>query len=211
MHAPIGTVVSVNVSPVKTIDVRGDRVPTGILKVPVAGAVALRGVNLAGDDQADRNAHGGPDRAVYAYAAEDYDWWNAELGRTLAPGTFGENLTLRGIDVSGARIGERWQVGTTLLEVTSPRVPCFKLAHVMGDPQFVRAFAQALRPGAYLRVIEEGEIGAGNPADVVARPDHDLTIAEMTRIYFFERERVGEMLVAPALPEGWRTWAEEHA
>jgi len=211
MSAPTGTVESVNVSPIRTVTVNGKAVATGIYKVPAATRLALRGVNLAGDDQADGNAHGGPDRAVYAYAADDYDWWNEQLGRVLAPGTFGENLTLRGIDVNGARIGERWQVGTTLLEVTSPRVPCFKLAHVMNDPQFVRTFAQALRPGAYLRVIEEGWIGAGDAAVVTSRPDHRLTIAEMTRIYFFDRPNVREMLVAPALPDSWRQWAEDHA
>lgn len=206
-----GTVRSVNVSAVRSVEIGGDAVTTGIFKQPAAGRVPLRGVNLAGDDQADRNAHGGPDRAVYAYAAEDYDWWNAKLGRVLPPGTYGENLTLHGVDVSGARIGERWRVGSATLQVTSPRVPCFKLAHVMNDPRFVRAFAQALRPGAYLRVIEEGDIAAGDSVEVVARPDHQLTIAEMARIYFFDRKRIRDMLVAPELTDEWRAWAIEHA
>lgn len=205
------SVRSVNVSAVRQIDLNGEAVATGIYKVPVAGRVALRGVNLAGDEQADRSAHGGPDRAVYAYAAEDYGWWAEQLGRELAPGTFGENLTLEGIDVSGARIGEQWRIGTALLAVTSPRVPCFKLANVMGDPAFVRSFARALRPGAYLRVIEEGDISAGDVAKVVARPAHDLTVADMARIYFFERRRVRELLAAPDLTAGWRAWAAEHA
>lgn len=206
-----GTVRSVNVSAVRSVEIGGDAVTTGIFKQPAAGRVPLRGVNLAGDDQADRNAHGGPDRAVYAYAAEDYDWWNAKLGRVLPPGTYGENLTLHGVDVSGARIGERWRVGSATLQVTSPRVPCFKLGHVMNDPRFVRAFAQALRPGAYLRVIEEGDIAAGDSVEVVARPDHQLTIAEMARIYFFDRKRIRDMLVAPELTDEWRAWAIEHA
>jgi MOSC domain-containing protein YiiM len=204
-----GVVRSVNVSPVRTIVVDGEAVATGILKVAVAGCVSLRGVNLAGDDQADRNAHGGPDRAVYAYAAEDYTWWSERLGRELAPGTFGENLTLAGIDVTNAKIGEQWRVGSTLLQVTSPRVPCFKLAHVMNDKSFVRAFAQALRPGAYLRVIEEGDIGAGDPVDVVGLPAHDLSVAEMTRLFLFDRQHARKMLVAPELSESWRTWAAE--
>jgi MOSC domain-containing protein YiiM len=208
---PNGTVESVNISPVRTIAIDGAAVTTGILKRPVTGRVAVRGVNLAGDDQADRNAHGGPTQAVYVYAAEDYDWWAVQLHRTLPPGTFGENLTLRDVDVSGARIGERWRIGTTLLQVTGPRVPCFKLAHVMADPRFVRTFAQALRPGAYLSIVDEGDIAAGDRVEIVQRPAHQLTIAEFTRIYFFERGRARDLLVAPELPESWRAWAEEHA
>jgi MOSC domain-containing protein YiiM len=206
-----GIVASVNVSAIRTIEIDGAEVTTGIFKLPVAGRVPLHGVNLAGDDQADRNAHGGPDQAVYAYAAEDYEWWSAEPGRVLAPGTFGENLTLRGIDVSGARIGERWRIGSTLLQVTAPRVPCFKLAHVMNDPRFVRDFARALLPGAYLRILEEGDIACGDSVEIVGRPSHELTIADMARIYFFERKRVRDMLVAPELTDSWRAWATEHA
>ncbi|GAC1659956.1 MAG: MOSC domain-containing protein [Vulcanimicrobiaceae bacterium] len=184
---------------------------TGIFKVPVAGRVPLRGVNLHGDDPADRSVHGGPDRAVYAYAEEDYRWWSEQLARPIAPGKFGDNLTLRGIDVSGARIGECWRVGTALLRVTSPRVPCFKLAHAMQDPHFVRTFAQALRPGAYLAIVEEGDIASGDAAAIVARPEHDLTVAEMARIYLFDRKRARDMLAAPELPDSWRSWATEHA
>ncbi len=206
-----GSVRSVNVSAVRTIVVDGEPVTTGILKAPAAGRIALRGVNLAGDEQADRNVHGGPDRAVYAYAQEDYAWWSQERGRPIPAGMFGDNLTLHGVDVSGARIGERWRVGSALLQVTSPRVPCFKLAHVMQDPHFIRAFAQALRPGAYLAVVEEGEIAAGDLVTIVARPEHDFTIAEMARIFLFERKRVPEMLAVPELTESWREWAIEHS
>lgn len=204
-----GAVRSVNVSSVRTLEIGGRPVTTGIFKTPVAGRVALRGVNLEGDDQADRTVHGGPERAVYAYACEDYDWWGQRLGRELTPGTFGENLTLADIDVSGARIGERWKIGSALLAVTSPRVPCFKLAHAMNDPAFVRAFAHALRPGAYLRVVEEGDIAAGDTAEVVARPSHDLSVAEMAAIYLFERSRAAEMLAVSELSGEWRTWAIE--
>lgn len=209
----IGTtpsVRSVNVSPVRTIDVDGKPVTTGILKTPATGRIAVRGVNLAGDDQADRTVHGGTDRALYAYATEDYAWWSERLGRALAPGTFGENLTVAGVDVSGATIGERWRIGTALLQVTSMRVPCFKLARVMNDPGFIRTFAQALRPGAYLRIVEEGELAAGDPVAEVARPNHDLTIAEMTRLFLFDRPNVRRMLAAPELPDEWRAWANEH-
>jgi MOSC domain-containing protein YiiM len=176
----------------------------------VAGRVGVRGVNVDGDDQADRRVHGGPDRALYAYAAADYAWFSGQLGRELAPGTFGENLTLDGVDVTGAKIGEEWRIGTTLLRVSAMRVPCFKLAHVMGDLGFIKFFAEALRPGAYLRIVEEGELAAGDPLTIVARPGHDLTIREMTRIVLFERERAGEFLTIPELSEDWHAWAREH-
>lgn len=206
----MGTLVSVNVSPVRSIDVRGEAVPTGILKRPVSGRVRVDGVNLYGDDQADRNAHGGPIRAAYAYASEDYAWWAQELGRELAPGAFGENLTLGGIDVSGARIGERWRVGSAIFQVTSPRVPCFKLATVMGDPTFIKCFARALRPGAYLAIVQPGDLAAGDDVEIVATPAHALTLATMTDIFFNHRDRIAEMLV-PELPDEWRDWATSHA
>jgi MOSC domain-containing protein YiiM len=206
-----GSIVSVNAGAVRTVDRGGTRITTGIFKEPVAGRVALRGVNLDGDDQADRGVHGGPDRAAYAYAAEDYNWWAHELGRACEPGTFGDNLTLRGIDVSGALIGERWRVGSAVVQVTSPRVPCYKLAMKMDDPQFVKRFAKALRPGAYLSIVQEGDVAAGDRAEILHRPSHALTLAEMTRIYFFERHRIGELLQAEDLPAAWRDWAREHA
>ena len=202
--------VSVNVSMVQTRTHDGKAVETGIDKRPIAGRLALRGVNLAGDDQADRRVHGGPDRVAYAYAAEDYRWFEAELGRALAPGSFGENLTTHGLDVSGARIGERWSIGTAVLEVTSPRVPCFKLGMKLGDPAIVKTFARALRPGAYLRIVTEGEIGAGDPISILSRPTHDLTVAAMANILLFEHDRARELLVAD-LPEKWRVWVDERA
>jgi len=140
--------------------------------------VRVRGVNLDGDRQADLTVHGGPDKAVYAYAIEETRVWEEELGRELGPGAFGENLTTEGVEVSGALLGERWRVGTTLLEVVQPRLPCFKLGLRMGDPLFVRRFAQASRPGAYLRIVEEGELGAGD-AIAVSRDegqDHGVSV-----------------------------------
>src|SRR4051794_16466748 len=117
MGVSSGAVESVNVGAVQSVEVDGRSVLTAIWKSPVDGRVALRGVNLAGDDQGDRTVHGGPDKAVYAYAREDYDWWASELGRSLEPGTFGENLTVAGLDLNASVIGERWEVGTALLEV----------------------------------------------------------------------------------------------
>jgi MOSC domain-containing protein YiiM len=206
-----GSIISVNAGAVRTVERGGKQIATGIFKEPVAGRVRLRGVNLDGDDQADRGVHGGHDKAAYAYASEDYDWWMSELGRACAPGTFGENLTTRGIDVSGALIGERWRVGSTVVQVTSPRVPCYKLAMKMDDPHFVRRFAEALRPGAYLSIVQEGDVAAGDGIEIVHRPGHAVTLAEMTRIYFFERHRIGELVIVEDLPAGWRDWAREHA
>ncbi len=200
-------VLSVNVGSIRTIRYRGKDVRTGIFKEPVTGKVALRGVNLDGDDQADRKVHGGPDQAVYAYASEDYAWWQSELDRALPAGQFGENLTTRGIDINGALIGERWRVGSTLLQVTSPRLPCFKLATKMEDARFIKRFASALRPGAYFSVIEEGDIEQGDSIDILSRPEHDLTISRMAQIFLFEHARLAELLV-PELPASWRASIE---
>lgn len=172
---------------------------TGIFKHPVRERVAVRGVNLEGDAQADRVAHGGPDKAVYAYAVDDYRWWEAELGRALAPATFGENLTIEGLDVCGASIGERWRIGTTLLEVAQPRFPCFKIGVRMNAAAFPRRFARALRNGAYLRIVEEGELGEGDEVEVVSRPRHGWTIREVARVRELEPGRLPELLAVEGL------------
>lgn len=205
-----GQVISVNVGGLRPLQRRGRTVATGIWKEPVEGPVAVRGVSLDGDVQADPD-HGGHDQAVYTYALEDYDWWTEQLGRELAPGSFGENLLTGGVEVTGARIGERWRVGTTLLEVSSPRIPCWKLGAKLGDPGFVRRFGRAGRPGAYLRIVEEGEVAAGDPVEVVSRPEHAVTVGLLSHVYLDERERAPEVLDAPALPERWRRWATEQA
>lgn len=201
-----GRVVSVNVSLVASVPHDGKTVVTGIFKKPVAHRIAAVGAALAGDAQADLAVHGGPDRAIYAYAAEDYAWWEASLERVLPPGTFGENLTLRGIDVTRALVGERWRVGSTIVRVTSPRVPCYKLAMALGDPHFVRRFGEALRPGAYLAIEAAGDLAAGDEVAILSRPSHALTLEKMTEIYLHDRTRSAEFLV-PELPERWRTWA----
>lgn len=200
---------SVNVGVPREIPGPGGPVLTAIGKAPVAGRVHARGVNLAGDDQADRSVHGGVDKAVYAYALEDTEWWEGELGRALGPGAFGENLSTRGVDVTGALIGERWRIGSVLLEVSEPRFPCYKLGVKMGDPLFVKHFAKAVRPGAYLRIVEEGDLGAGDAVEVVARPDHDVSVGLFARAYLVDRSELGRVLAAPALAERWREWIRE--
>lgn len=209
MNAARGRLLSVNAGATQTFT-DGKRVFTSaIAKRPRAGRVALHGVNLDGDDQADRQAHGGPDRALYAYASEDYAWWEGELGRPLAPGLFGENLTLRGIDVNGAVVGERWRVGNAILRVTSPRIPCYKLAHVVGESDFVKRFAAALRPGAYLAIVEEGDVGAGDDVEVLAKPSNSVTLADFAHVYFSDHARIGELLDVPGMTDAWRAWAAE--
>ena len=163
----IGSVVSVNVGARRTVEWHGRMVETGIWKSPVEGRVAVRGVNVDGDEQADLRVHGGVDKAVYAYAPEDYEWWSTKLGRVLEPGTFGENLTIAGFDPGDAVIGTQWRIGTAVLQVTQPRQPCFKLGMRMGDAGFVDEFEVAARFGAYLRIIEEGDIGAGDRVEAM--------------------------------------------
>src|SRR5262247_1420541 len=183
MPTTVATVLSVNVGRAREFDYNGRPARSAIWKSPVTGRIAVRGVNLAGDDQADRQAHGGPDKVVYAYAVEDARWWEQEFGRSLARAEFGENLTTEGIEVNDALVGERWQIGTVVLEVSEPRIPCWRLGVRMNDKLFPRHFTEALRPGAYFRVVVEGEVGAGDEIRVVERPDHGLTIRDVFRIY----------------------------
>jgi MOSC domain-containing protein YiiM len=196
-------VLSLNVGAVREVEWRGERVTTGIWKAPIAGRVALRGVNFAGDDQADRRVHGGPDKAVYAYASEDYAWWRAEEGIETPPGLFGENLTVEGVDLSAALAGERWRVGSALLEVAQPRMPCFKLGIRLDDPRFPRKFLAAARPGAYLRVVEEGDVGADDAIEVISRPDHGVTLRRMVAA-FWDRDAAAALGRVDRLPEFWR-------
>ena len=198
--------LAVSVGRPRLVDAGRRSVSTAIWKTPVEGRVAVRGVNLDGDDQADRSVHGGPDKAVYAYALEEIHAWEAELGRELGPAAFGENLTTEGLDVSGALVGERWRVGTTLLEVVQPRLPCFKLAIRMDDAGFVKRFAQASRPGAYLRILEEGELGAGDVVEVESRPDHHVTMRLVSDAMLRDPGLIPQVLEAPELLPSLRDW-----
>jgi MOSC domain-containing protein YiiM len=206
-----GLLVSVNVGRIEAVAHHDRTVTTGIFKHPVAGRVATRGVNLVGDDQADRSVHGGPDRALYAYAAEDLEWWADQLDRPIAAGAMGENLTTADVDVTHSVIGERWRIGTVLVEVTAPRVPCFKLGIKMGDGRFPIRFAAAGRPGAYLRIIEHGELGAGDVITVTEVPDHDVTVALVAHAFHDDHSLAAKLLTAPALGAGWPEWARRQA
>jgi MOSC domain-containing protein YiiM len=199
-------VETVNLGAVRTIQVGARVITTAIWKYPVARPVAVAGVNLDGDDQADRTVHGGPDKAVYAYALEDTAWWERQLSRPFGPGAFGENLSVLGVDVGGARIGERWAIGSTLLELRQPRLPCFKLGLRHSDRLMPKRFAQAGRPGAYLAIVEPGELAAGDPIEIVERPDHGVTVALAAHVYLHDHGRRHELLGAPTLPASWRDW-----
>ncbi|NEM07956.1 MOSC domain-containing protein [Geodermatophilus normandii] len=174
---------------------RPDR--SGIDKKPVAGRVAAGGLGLDGDVQVNRKYHGGEGQAVYAYAQEDADHWAAELGRDLPPGRFGENLRTAGLDLTGAVIGERWRVGTVLFEVTAPRIPCANFARFWDVPDLVKRFTAHGATGAYLRVLETGEVGAGDEVTVVERPGHDVTTGLAFRALTTQRYRIARL--APAL------------
>ncbi|OIK25952.1 MOSC domain-containing protein [Streptomyces malaysiense] len=178
---------------------------TGIDKRPVEGPVMVSapgpkgtaGSGLAGDAVCDLKHHGGDDQAVYAFAREDLDDWERELGRTLANGCFGENITTDGLDVSGALIGERWRIGrTVVLQVTSGRVPCRTFQGHLGEPGWVRRFTRKAATGAYLRVIEPGEIRAGDRVEILHRPGHGVTAAMEFRATTTERELLPRLLAA---------------
>ncbi|MGH3165904.1 MAG: MOSC domain-containing protein [Trebonia sp.] len=183
---------------------------TGIDKRPVSGPVMVTApgpkgtgeVGLAGDRVYDVKNHGGPDQAVYAYAREELDEWQAELGLPLSNGGFGENLTTEGIDVSGAVIGERWRVGRDLvIEVSCPRIPCGTFQGWLARDGWIKRFTEAAKTGTYLRVIEPGEIRAGDPVAIEHRPDHGITSAVTFRALTTEPELLPCLLAADALPE----------
>lgn len=200
MTAATGTahVVAANVVHGLVPDVLGPLDRSAIDKRPVEGRVRVGELGLDGDQQVDKKHHGGVDQAVYAYAREDARWWATELGYDITPGRFGENLTTDGVDVTGAVLGERWRVGDDglLLEVSSPRVPCRTFQGWMQEPSWVRRFTAHGAPGAYLRVIQPGTVGAGDSIEVIHRPRHGVTIGEA-----FLPRRVDDDLLRRALED----------
>jgi MOSC domain-containing protein YiiM len=204
-----GRVVSVNVGRPAALWTGSRIVDSAIGKQPVSGPVAARGINLEGDDQADRQNHGGVEQAVYAYASEDTAWWGELTGKELGPAAFGENLTVAGVDVSRARIGERWRIGSVELRVAGPRVPCYKLEATMRITGFQKAFLHAGRPGAYLAIAQEGVLQAGDAVEV-ARPDHDVTVSLVIQALLIDRDRLPELEPArPYMLPKLAAWYEE--
>lgn len=205
--------VSLNVGLPRQVTWRGKTVTTGIFKEPVQGRIRLRRLNLDGDRQADLSVHGGPAKAVYAYPAEHYAYWREQLpDRDLAWGTFGENLTIEGLSENSVRIGDRFRMGTAELVVTQPRLPCYKLGIRFGQPEMVKRFLASRRTGFYLAVLEEGEVGAGDPIALVSRGEAPLTVADITRLYVDGGEDIEGLQRAvrvEALPQDWRDYFRE--
>jgi MOSC domain-containing protein YiiM len=181
-------VLSLNVVHADVPDVGGTVGVTAIDKRPVADRRSVTTGGVEGDHRCDAKHHGHPDQAVYAYASEDYAWWSAQLQSDLAPGAFGENLTTTGVDWNAATVGTIVRIGSAVLQVSSPRIPCGTFTRWTGQEQWVKRFSDARRFGAYLRVLEPGELGAGEAIEVIERPEHDVTVVDAARVYLGDRE-----------------------
>jgi MOSC domain-containing protein YiiM len=184
----------------------GSEGKTGIDKRPVNGAIRFTDNGLAGDVVVDKKHHGGFDKAVYAYASEDARWWERQIGVAVNNGAFGENLTTEGIDVNGALIGERWRIGNVLLEVSEPRIPCRVFAGFWDRPTLIKDFTAALKPGSYLRIIEEGEIKAGDLIRVEFKPQHEVTIRDLFAAKSGERGKITQLKEVTQLSESYKDW-----
>jgi MOSC domain-containing protein YiiM len=205
--------ISVNVSLPKEIHYKGESITTGIFKEPVPGRVMLRELNLDGDGQADLTVHGGAHQAVYVYPFEHYDYWKQELGRQdLAFGQFGENFTVAGMLEDQVHIGDLFRVGGAVAQVTQPRVPCCKLAIKMNLPQFPKLFMASARTGFYLRVLQEGEVGAGDVIERIEIDPDKMTVQEIFYLAFRnhdDREALKRALRQAGLSPGWHSMFAE--
>lgn len=187
-------------------------VSTGIFKEPVQGPVLLRTLNLDGDGQADLTVHGGAQKAVYVYPAEHYAPWRAELpGVDLAWGAFGENFTTEGLVEDEVHIGDRFRIGEAEVEVTQPRMPCYKLGVRFGDPGIVERFLESRRSGFYLAVLREGQVEAGDPIERLATDPHQVTVADINRLFLRKSgeqdpDALARALQVEALPDGWKDY-----
>lgn len=206
------TVLSVNVARPRLVQFGGQTLSTGIFKKPVAGEVEAGERGLAGDDQADKSVHGGPDKAIYVYSDDDYAWWREQLvGRELPPGEFGENLTVSGLRGDSVSVGDTLRIGDdsrgTLVQVTQPRTPCLKLGVKMQMPAFVKLFHQAGRPGFYLRVLEPGVVQVGDAIQLVSQTEPRLTIEQIYEVMFSRistPQQYREAMQLEGLSQAWR-------
>jgi len=200
--------LSVNVGLPRLLAWRGDTFKTGIFKKPVSGRVTLRATNLDGDRQADLSVHGGPNKAAYGYPSEHYEYWRAELpGQRLEWGAFGENFTTEGLLETQVFIGDRYRIGSAVVMIRMPRLPCFKLAAKFQRDDMIERFLHSGRSGFYFSVIEEGEVGAGDDFEFLGGEDVSLTIAEVCRLYFSPSADLASLQRAvqvKLLPESWR-------
>jgi MOSC domain-containing protein YiiM len=200
--------VSLSVGLPRLLTWKGETFKTGIFKSPVKGRVMLRETNLDGDRQADLTVHGGPDKAVYGYASEHYSYWRKELPQEeLTWGAFGENFTTEGMVETKLSMGDRYRVGSAVIRVTTPRLPCFKLAAKFQSDQMIGRFLRSGHSGFYFAVVEEGEVGAGDEFEFLASETPSLTIAEFNHLYISRTPDLGLLQRAvevKSLPEGWR-------
>jgi MOSC domain-containing protein YiiM len=207
--------ISVNVGLPREVTWKGKTVSTGIFKEPVSERVMVRSLNLDGDGQADLTVHGGADKAVYVYPFEHYDYWRGELPDTeLRLGIFGENFTITGLREEEVNIGDRFRIGTVKLMVTQPRLPCYKLGIRFGRPDMVKRFLASRRTGFYFRVLQEGEVGAGDTLELVSRDDSNITVADITQLYTREKnnpELLHRAAQLEALPKSWRDYFQEQS
>ena len=202
--------VSVNVGLPREVTSHGRVVRTSIWKDPVEGLVHVSSLNLAGDQQSDLSVHGGPEKAVYAYPSEHYEYWRRELpGTDLAWAAFGENFTTEGLLEPDIRIGDRIRVGSAEFLVTQPRMPCFKLGVRFGRDDMVKRFLRSGRTGFYLAVVREGEVATGNSLEIVRRDEHGVTVADIASLYARDRDNddlLRRAVDVPALPESWKEY-----
>ncbi len=200
--------ISVNVGLPREVIWKGRTVTTGIFKEPVEGRVMVRRLNLDGDQQADLSVHGGLDKAVYGYPAEHYEYWRNELpGMKLPWGMFGENLTTEGLLEEVVNIGDRFRIGSSVLMVTQPRMPCYKLQVKFGRDDIVKRFLKSGRPGFYFSVLEEGEVSTGDEIELISRDENNITVSDINRLYVAEKDNLDLLYRAVqvnALPETWR-------
>ena len=205
-------VLSINVtSVVHQGEWTGSEGRTGIDKRSVTGDIEFKNNGVAGDRIIDTNVHGGYDQAVYAYAREDAQWWETEIGEEIPAGRFGENLTTEGIDVNAALVGEQWKIGSVILELSQPRIPCRVFAGFWKRATLIKDFTQAGRPGAYLRIIQEGTAQAGDSIEVIYKPDHNVSISDLFSAKSGERAKINEIRVVSQLSHGFKEWAEKIA
>jgi MOSC domain-containing protein YiiM len=202
--------ISVNVGLPRVVMSNGDPVSTGIFKQPVTGRIMLRTLNLDGDRQADLSVHGGPSKAVYVYPSEHYDYWKHELPEMKLPwGMFGENFTTAGLFESELNIGDKFRVGSAVVMVTEPRMPCYKLSIKFGRPDIVKRFLASQRTGFYFAVLQEGEVGAGDPIELMEKSERSVRVSDITLLYTREKHNVGLLrraMEVEALPESWKSY-----
>ncbi len=206
----ISKVLSVNISIPKEVEFEGQKVTTGIFKESVEGRIKLRSLNLDGDKQADLTVHGGLDKAVYAYPIEHYQFWRKIYPNTKMPnGMFGENFTIEGILESEVNVGDCFGIGSSKVIATQPRMPCYKLGVKFGRMDIIRKFLVSGRSGIYFKVLEEGEVGAGDSIIKLESDSNRVAISDVVRMYAMDRDDIGMMRCAvkvEALPEGWRNY-----